>query len=308
MRKEKSKSGKNTSKWSINRRDFLKASALTAAGFGTTVCSNPNKPGVRFGMVTDLHYAETEPRNNRYYRESIAKLDECVALMNEQKVDFLIETGDFKDEGVPPNEADTITYLQTIEKTFCQFKGPRYHVLGNHDMDSISKTQFQNNVENSNIDAVSSYYSFDTGGIHFIVLDANFNSDGSDYDHGNYDWTDANIPPSQLDWLENDLNNSAKPVIVFVHQLLDGSGDHFIRNATEVRNILQRYPALAVFQGHKHSGQHSLIKGIHYYTLKALVEGSGPENNAYAVVEVHNNLDITVNGYRRATDMELDRI
>ena len=34
---------------------------------------------------------------------------------------------------------------------------------------------------------------------------------------------------------------------------------------------------LAVFQGHHHSGSYSNIAGIHYYTLKALVEGSGPD-------------------------------
>ena len=30
-------------------------------------------------------------------------------------------------------------------------------------------------------------------------------------------------------------------------------------------------------QGHHHSGSYSNIAGIHYYTLKALVEGSGPD-------------------------------
>ena len=32
------------------------------------------------------------------------KLSECVDLMNEQKVDFLIELGDFKDQGNPPEK------------------------------------------------------------------------------------------------------------------------------------------------------------------------------------------------------------
>jgi len=62
---------------------------------------------------------------------------------------------------------------------------------------------------------------------------------------------------------------------------------------------------LAVFQGHHHPGAYSFINGIHYYTLKAVVEGSGPENNAYAVVDVHPNLNLTVTGYRRAVSMEL---
>lgn len=45
---------------------------------------------------------------------------------------------------------------------------------------------------------------------------------------------------------------------------------------------------------------YSHIKGIHYYTLKALVKGSGAENNSYAIVEVRRNRDVTVTGYRKA--------
>jgi alkaline phosphatase len=62
---------------------------------------------------------------------------------------------------------------------------------------------------------------------------------------------------------------------------------------------------LAVFQGHDHKGAYSLINGIHYYTLKAIIEDSGPENNAYAVVDVRPDLNLTVTGFRKAVSMEL---
>ena len=48
------------------------------------------------------------------------------------------------------------------------------------------------------------------------------------------------------------------------------------------------------------------MNGIHYYTLRAIIEGSGEANNAYAVVEVGANLDITVTGYRRAVSLKMD--
>ena len=51
-------------------------------------------------------------------------------------------------------------------------------------MDSISKPQFQARVENTGIEADATYYSFSVQGIHCVVLDANYNPDGSDYDHG----------------------------------------------------------------------------------------------------------------------------
>jgi alkaline phosphatase len=62
---------------------------------------------------------------------------------------------------------------------------------------------------------------------------------------------------------------------------------------------------LAVFQGHDHPGGYTLINGIHYYTLRAVIEGSGEANNAYAVAEISPAGDIVVTGYRRALSMAL---
>jgi predicted phosphodiesterase len=291
----------------------LKSSAAALAGLTLTPfsCTGPagprRRPGiVRFGIVTDCHYADADTVGTRYYRHSLDKLGECVKLMNEKQVDFLVELGDFKDQDSPPVEKKTLSYLQAVESVFRRFNGPIYHVLGNHDEDSISKTQFLTNIENTGIDPRRSYYSFDFNGVHFVVLDANYKSDGADYDHGNFDWTDANIPQAELQWLRRDLAESNKAVIVLIHQLLDGAGSHYVKNAAEVRQILEQSGRiLAVFQGHLHDGNYILINGIHYYTLKAVIEGPGPENNSYAIVEVRPDMSITVTGYRKAVSKQL---
>lgn len=297
------------SQW-VTRRDFLVASTAVVAGVAVAapqVHADPpeRKTILRFGMAADAHFADVEARGTRHYRESAAKMAECVALMNEQKVDFLIELGDLKDQGEPASEQDTLEYLDTIEGVFRQFKGPRYHVLGNHDMDSLSKEQFLSGTENTGIAAGSTYYSFDVKGVHFVVLDANYSADGSDYDHGQFNWTDANIPAKQLDWLKRDLEASSSPTIVFVHQQLDGEGQHCIRNAAEVREVLQASGQVrAVFQGHNHAGGYRQIHDLHYYTLKAMVEGTGSMNSSYAIAEVRDD-GIVVTGYCNATSREL---
>jgi alkaline phosphatase len=110
----------------------------------------------------------------------------------------------------------------------------------------------------------------------------------------------------ELDWLQNDLASTSTPAIVFVHQQLDGEGNHYIKNAAQVRHLLQEsQKILAVFQGHYHPGQYSTIEGIHYYTLKAMVEGSGAENTSYAIVEVYDNKSIIVTGYGKALSKEM---
>jgi predicted MPP superfamily phosphohydrolase len=296
-------------KWIITRRDFLKASVL--AGFSAASlpgCSKIISPGTkaRFGIVTDSHYADTDTRDNRFYRESAEKLTECIELMNRQKVDFLVELGDFKDQDDPAVEERTISHLRAIERVFRRFQGPKYHVIGNHDIDSISKEQFLEYITNTNIRAGSAYYSFNSRGVHYVILDANYREDETAYDHGNFTWTDTHIPNVQLEWLRRDLAAASLPVILFIHQLLDGEGGLYVDNAREVRSILQASgKVLAVFQGHKHVGDYNIIDRIHYYTLKAMVDGSGPENNSYATVEVLGDNDIIVTGYRKAVSRKL---
>ena len=92
-----------------------------------------------------------------------------------------------------------------------------------------------------------------------------------------------------------------------MHQLLDGVGSHYINNASEVRELLEASGKVqAVFHGHQHAGQYNRINGIHYYTLQAVVEGKGEENNAYAIVEIDADNNLSVIGYRKATSKNLE--
>lgn len=300
----------------MNRRKFVETSITLLGAAPLTGLALPMrkfKP-VRFGIITDTHYAERSPANNRYYAESLMKVRECVDLMNEQKVDFLIELGDLKDEGNPPVEADTLRFLSSIERELQRFQGPLYHVLGNHDHDSISKQQFLNGIKNFGFSKATNYYSFNQGSFHFVVLDANYTADGREYDHGNFDWKDAHIPAEQLNWLQKDLNKNNMPTIVFVHQQLDApafdAGHHIYcpNNAADTRKILEDSGrVIGLFQGHFHEGSLNTINHIYYYTLKAVIEGSGPEHNNYAIVEIGKDLTTHIKGYRKTASQILKK-
>jgi predicted phosphodiesterase len=298
----------------MKRKQFVETlvTVIATVSIPHNILSNDKFTPVRFGMFTDPHYAERTPANNRYYSESLAKVSECIQLMNEQRVDFLIELGDLKDQAIIPDEAQTLQFLTRIERGFKGFKGPVFHVLGNHDHDSISKQQFLTAISNEGFSKARNYYSFDEGSFHFVVLDSNYTADGKEYDHGNFDWTDVHIPDSQLEWLASDLRNHARPTIVFVHHQLDSVSfpvEHRVHcpgNADAVRQILESSGnVLAVFQGHYHNGSLNRINNIYYYTLKAMVEGSGPENNSYAVVEIGKDRTIKIKGYRKTESRDL---
>ncbi len=285
-------------RWECSRRHLLKTGGalLTTALLGPTAWSAEPNTILSFGMITDLHYADANPRGTRFYRDSIAKLAECTDLMNKQKVDFLIQVGDFKDQADQPSEETTLGYLKTIESAFSKFNGPRYYVLGNHDLDSISKPQF---IQHTKME--KNHYSFERSGARFIVLDANFKANDQDYDRGNYNFLETRVPPEQLKWLESELGAATGPVIVFVHQRLDGTGSVFVNNAADVRQVLEKSRKVhAVFQGHDHRGDYRAINGIHYYTLKGAVEGPGAENNSYANVLLRSDETLELTGYRRA--------
>jgi len=298
-------------KWSLSRRKFIGITGTTVAGLMVSpnvFAKNGAKPIIRFGMISDIHYADREPAGNRFYRQSLSKVKDAVDEMNRQKVDFMIELGDFKDQDVVPKEANTLKYLVDIESVFQKFNGPTYHVLGNHDTDGISKQQFLERVENTGIPKTESYYSFSRKGIHFVVLDGDFTKEGKAYDHGNFSWDDSFIPESQINWLKNDLKGNHLPVIVFIHQMLSHSRDVKleVQNAAEVRQVLEQSgKILCVFQGHVHEKSYNLINGIPYYSVNAVVDGDGPENSASIIVDVYKDGSLKIEGFLRATDREI---
>jgi len=153
-----------------------------------------------------------------------------------------------------------------------------------------------------------SYYSFDHGRYHFVVLDGDFKKDGSPYTPGNFAWTDTWIPEVQRRWLADDLNKARdRKTIVFIHQNLDCEDDpHGVKNAPQVRVVLERAGnVVAVLQGHKHTGGYRNIGGIHYCTLRAMVEGPTPRNNAYAIVTLDASDRIALQGFGRQKDVLL---
>lgn len=290
-----------------SRRFFIEGFGAFAAVSLSGCVRKGESPLVRFGIVTDCHYADIPyakrpwPVGDASYRDSAAKLAECVAVMNRERPDFLAELGDFKDLG--PDKQSTVGYLDRIEGVFRGFKGDRYHVLGNHDLDALDKPEFLAHVANAGQPLALAHYSFERRGVKFVVLDACYNSGMEDYRPGNWKWNDANIPSAQLEWLGRELESASGDAIVLCHQCLDPQADanHRIRNAAAVRSVLERSGKVrAVFTGHQHSGRVNEVNGITYYSLRALVLNAGMEENAYATVDVYRSGPIAVTGYRKA--------
>lgn len=271
---------------------LLANSMLTLAKAADSKSEAPKRL-LRAGLITDLHYADKEPRGTRHYRESLAKLDEAAKHFSKAKPDFIVELGDLIDAA---DSVETeMSYLTVIHQQFAALPGAKHCVLGNHCVDTLTKEEFLGAVGQE-----KSYYSFDVAGVHFVVLDACFRSDGVAYQRKNFKWTDPNIPAAEIEWLKSDLESTAsEQVIVFAHQRLDVADNHGVKNAPAVRQVLEASGKVrAVFQGHSHKNDHRDIGGIHYVTLVAMVEGSGEASSGYSTLDVFADGTISLTGFR----------
>jgi len=218
---------------------------------------------ISIGLLSDLHF-DGDAGTFSWFCSAIAGL-------NSRSPDFSVFLGDCV---VADNACQALKLLQKTASVFQRLECPIFYLSGNHDLDFLTKDQFFRAIGKPGENAVRMFVK---NGITCIFLDANYSADGIEYRCGNFDWTNAFIPFTQLCWLEARLKETVGPVVVFSHQRIDPSPRHSIINAAEVRNILEQSGKVcAVFQGHDHTGDRREIGGITYYTLPALREGSVP--------------------------------
>lgn len=272
---------------------FLRKTSFTFPGDKSRV-----QKSCRIALATDSHFAVKEDLEDKCYSDALLKMEEFVKTVNPLESDFAIHLGDFKDEDLVPNEKSTLEYLKKMEREFSKFNGPRFHCLGNHDLDSITKKQFLEIAENSvsgpdsRIESLSGYYAFDLKSIRFVVLDANYDQTGTDhFFRKGGDWQKPFIPAKQSEWLKNVLDSSPYPCVLFIHHPLyayvkNGHSYHVV-NHLEIRAILESSEkVLAVFNGHMHEEMFHELNGIRYFALNSMLEGTFVQRNNFYVLEI----------------------
>ena len=287
---------KNETSKELGRRAFVKNGTLILTAAATSrsmLVADEPAAHLNIGLVTDLHYADKPAAGSRHYRESLDKLAEASKEFRQREIAFAVELGDFIDAA--NSVSAELGYLKRVNRDFSAICEQRHYVLGNHCVYTLTKQEFLDGVGQD-----KSFYSFDAGEFHFIVLDSCFRSDGKPYERKNFNWTDPNIPPHELDWLKADLKGTAKKTIVFAHQRLDVSNNYGVKNASDIRKVFaESENVLAVFQGHSHKNSYNHINGIHYCTLVAMVEGTGRNNNGYSVMKIAGDGTIRIDGFRK---------
>lgn len=232
---------------------MMKGDASTAERVDFSLTSVDGQDDYKVLVLGDMHLAN-RTGDLKQFMEFTSDLNAYRALHQQEKM-YAIALGDMTwDLYWYSNSYALPEYLNTINS---QVKGLQiFHTIGNHDYDY--KATNDRDAESRFMDYIApTYYSFNLGKVHYVVLD--------DIDCSNYDGTtsrdyEKRVSAGQLSWLAKDLSHVDKsvPLVVVMHAQVfypsqtDGfKVDHDVLNTTQLLNVLDGYKVHFI-TGHTH--------------------------------------------------------
>jgi hypothetical protein len=205
----------------------------SALNFGLNHTPEKNAAEFTFVQMTDMHLD----------LESLPSFDEVVDEINALAPAFVVATGDLVNgaDGATVSQAEE--WFDAYADSILGLEVPIYHALGNHDVAGIHCDEASGLEQGYDEGLYRSYfgptyYSFDWGQYHCVVLDPNDLADGQQV---------YRISESQLDWLEEDLSfRQESPLLVFCHEPTTSW-----EGQSQVIDILDQHET-AIFCGHLH--------------------------------------------------------
>ena len=211
-----------------------------------------NQDSYKVFMLGDMHLAN-RTNDSRQFTEFTTDLTNYMSSHKGEKM-YAIALGDMTwDLYWYSNNYYFPQYLSAVNT---QIKDLQiFHVMGNHDNDF--KTMSDRDAATKYVNFIApTYYSFNIGKVHYVVMD--------DIDCSNYDGTDSrnyvkSLSNEQLNWLAKDLSyvDKATPLVVAMHAQVfypTASGfkiDHDAANTGRLFDILEGYKVHFV-SGHTH--------------------------------------------------------
>ena len=291
----------------------LKLIAIVGFCIVTIMNSKSSTAQVQFGVFADCQYCDCKTAGNRFYRNSLNKLENCIQQFNQnKKIKFVVGLGDLIDRNLDSYD--------TINAILAQSKHKVYNVAGNHDF-SVEKNQLDLVPEKLHLP--KTYYSFTKKGWMFIFLNGNemtINSNNPEIIKqakemlaqlkrenrpNTYEWN-GGMSREQISWMEEQLQkaeNKNLKVALFCHYPLLPLEAHALWNSEEVLAVLKRYNNVKLWlNGHNHGGNYAFSDGIYFVNLKGMVETEN--ENAFAEVTLSDD-KISIKGFGREADRTL---
>lgn len=249
-----------------------------------------------FIHASDTHISE----------RSVNRIDKLRAVVEKEKPDFVLVTGDLVRDALRVPEEEARRYYELYTSNIAKFKVPVWSVPGNHEIFGIERHLSLVSPSNPMYGKEMyrhylgpNYYSFNYGGIHFIGLD--------DVDYEDM-WYYGHVDSIQFEWLKKDLAAvpAQTPVVTFKHipmfsgglsmttyeeagpgRTLERVNDrlqfrHTVSNAHELAELLTTRPYPVSLSGHYHARMTFTFESTGQntrYEQTAAVVGNGGEGN-----------------------------
>ena len=239
---------------------------------------------MKVALFTDPHCSPTKINGSRRPSLSRGKIVEAMEAFREAEAEICFCLGDLTDTADEDTRESVCARITELSGMIRSYGIPFHLVPGNHD---YLEATAEDHERCGGFPIPP--YTLEAGGLRFIALDANYRSDMRRFDVAGELWTDSNLPPEQLAYLDRALAESSLPCVVLIHENLDTTithqPEHIVLNAAEAQTIIARHKdkVRIVLQGHYHPGADAVIDGVRYLTLPAMCEGEG---NAYFVLDL----------------------
>ena len=237
---------------------------------------------VNFAVVADIHYGPDI--QGKLGTTALNCLQDFRNAVAQENPDAIFRLGD--DISSTVAAADHKAH-QDIEAEFNQMAQPTYFIDGNHDRRAIGTRQQSHSV--------------DVGDYRFLMWCPNVKLPSP---IGLY------LPQNDIDWLDQELQQTDKPTVVFSHIPLDndpadnrrdlawnkytGLGSYYPQGP-QIRQMMEQSGKVVLcMAGHRHTDQLKTYNGIHYITQQSLTERIAGQNpptphGAYSFIEINDN-------------------
>jgi manganese-dependent ADP-ribose/CDP-alcohol diphosphatase len=262
---------------------------------------------VKIGIFADCQYCDYETSGNRYYKNSLWKLTNCISEFNKSdEIDFVVGMGDLIDR-------DFVSFTE-VKSILEDSRNEVFHVIGNHDF-SVESEFLEKVPEQLNLS--ETYYTFNKKGWRFIFLNGNeitFQSSNPEIikqaenmikqlsfenKPNNRKWN-GGMSEAQILWMEQQLREAQEneqKVALFCHYPILPLEAHTLWNSEEVLAVIEKYNCVKLWMnGHNHSGNYISNNGIHYITFTGMVDTE--TENAFSIVSISEN-QVKIEGFGR---------
>ncbi len=244
----------------------LDGNAATTERADWTLTKVDNQNHVMY-VLGDMHLANRTNDLNQFANFT-ADLNSQLSS-NKMKKQYALTLGDMTwDLYWYDNAYDLHSYIETMNDSFSGLQV--FHTIGNHDHDMLSAGDF-NTVSAYKQTVAPTYYSFNIGDVHYVVLDNILcTNDGT----GNRTY-DSSLTVDQIDWLRKDLSyvDKSKTLVITMHaQMYNENGKESMEFASELEELCSGYET-HLMSAHTHviwNNDKTAEKGIYHHNSGAI--------------------------------------